>query len=203
MNETLDNRTLSIAGDPFATNSPQTQPPEARLEVTRATSSKVVEQLQELHDNAKLSKYRHFAAAERKLLYHRLCGWGVILIEIAIVLILLDVLAAHPSLTWLKVVAIFAAAIATALSATQNYFDFHKVSVGHRNVANRYLEISKKCKRLLGQREDLHVSPTELWDALKAMDVEYDTLNRDAEAFPTARADYDQALQEARQPSST
>lgn len=193
---------LSIAGDPFATNSPQTVPSEARLDARPAKATKVVEQLQELHDNAKLSKYRHFAAADRKLRYHRLCGWGVILIEIAIVLILLDVLAAHPDLAWLKVIAIFAAALATALSATQNYFDFHKVSIGHRNIANRYLEISKKCKRLLGQHEDLNVGSAELWDALKGLDGEYDTLNRDAEAFPTGTPDYNKALEEAKRTNS-
>jgi hypothetical protein len=115
----------------------------------------------------------------------------------------LDVLASHPDLTWLKVIAIFAAALATALSATQNYFDFHKVSIGHRNIANRYLEISKKCKRLLGQHEDLNVSPAELWNALKALDVEYDTLNRDAEGFPTAKPDYDKAIEEAKRASSS
>jgi hypothetical protein len=199
MNELNENPRTPIAEDSFATNSTQTRVPKENVEVRAANATRVVGQLQELHDNAKLSKYRHFAAAERKLFYHRFCGWGVILIEIAIVLILLDALATHPDLAWLKIIAIFAAALATALSATQNYFDFQRVSVGHRNIANRYLEISIRCKRLLGQREDLDLSLAELWDALRALDVEYDTLNRDAEAFPTAKPDYDKALEEAMQ----
>ena len=190
-------RDVSVSASPAQI---QQQPADALTRLSGSTS--VMGQLQELHDNAKLSKYRHFAAAERKLFYHSVCGWGVILIEIAIVIILLDILAAHPNLAWLKVMAIFGAAFATALSATQHYFDFHKVSSGHRNVANRYLEISKKCKRLIGQTADLGLTTNQLWDALKALDVDYDTLNRDAEAFPTAKSDYERALERLRNQNS-
>lgn len=161
-------------------------------------SERVLEQIEELRKDAKLSKDRHFAAAERKLVYHKLCGWAVLVLEIIIVVILIDVLVSHPELTWLKIIALLAAAVAGSLSATQNFFDFHKVSSGHRDVANRYLEISKRCKRLLGRHADLRISATELWEEFKKIDADYDTLNRESEAFPTAKADYKQALDKSR-----
>lgn len=157
-------------------------------------SAKVIGQIEELRKDAKLSKDRHFAAAERKLAYHKLCGWVVMILEIVIVVILIDVLATHPEMTKLKIMALVAAALAGSLSATQNFFDFQKASSGHRSIANRYLEISKKCKRLLGQHDDLHLDATVLWEEFKRIDGEYDSLNREAEAFATAKSDYKRAL---------
>lgn len=160
--------------------------------------TKVIEQIEELRKDAKLSKDRHFAAAERKLAYHKLCGWVVMILEIFIVVILIDVLVTHPELTWLKIIALLAAALAGSLSATQNFFDFQKTSSGHRSIANRYLEISKRCKRLLGQHDDLQMDAAVLWDEFRKIDAEYDNLNREAEAFATAKADYEQALSKSK-----
>jgi hypothetical protein len=162
-------------------------------------SARVLAQIEELRKDAKLSKDRHFAAAERKLAYHKICGWIVLVLEILIVVILIDVLVTHPEITWLKIIALLAAALVGSLSATQNFFDFQKVSDGHRSIANRYLEISKRCKRLLGQQDDLRMDAAVLWEELRKIDFEYDSLNREAEAFATAKSDYHRALDKSKQ----
>lgn len=164
-------------------------------------SGKVAEQLEELRQDAKLSKDRHFSAASRKLRYHLLYGVPVIIFNIFMATVLVYFLAKSPADQLLNVTAIGVAFAAATLSGIQTFFNFHKTAEGHRSIANRYLEVSHKCKRVLGQFADSQISLTDLWAELYEIEDTYHKINRDAEAFPTSNGDFRRAKERQLMPS--
>lgn len=75
--------------------------------------------IEELRVDAKLGKGKHFAASDRKLLWHRLCGVPVILANLFVGIVLLNLQGqASPAAATASVPAISASAPTTAYDAT-------------------------------------------------------------------------------------
>lgn len=71
--------------------------------------------------------------------------------------------------------------VAASLSAMQTFFNFHKTAEGHSSVGNRYLNISRNCKKLLHKHQDLPFTPENYREKLRQP-----KMNIEAEAFPTS-----------------
>jgi hypothetical protein len=151
-----------------------------------------------LRQRSKLSKDRHFAAAERKGHLHALIGLPAIVINVFMGVVLGNVLQAEKPPQWAPMVAVGLSFVAAALSAILTFFNFAKAAEGHRTVANRYLWISTVCEHLLLENRDQPIAPREIWAKIPELQTLYQKINEDAEALPTIGKD----LQKARKKHS-
>lgn len=141
--------------------------------------------LEELRGDAKLGKNKHFNASERKLKYHFYCGVPVVLINVFIGTVIIFLLSARGDSWWVSLVAAVLAFAAASLSALQTLFNFHKVSEGHRAIGNRYLNVSRRCKKTLQMHQDRAYDIDALWAVVGEIESEYKEINSEAESFPT------------------
>lgn len=152
-----------------------------------------LKQIEELRQDAKSSKNRHFAAAERYGRYHNVCGTLTLLIEIVLFGALLFALVEVPSSLVLRLAVAVASLIVIFLTGFQTKFGFDQQAEQHRNMGNRYLAVVVKCKRLLGRHQDLQSNATELWTELDAIREEYMLINQEAGKWPTSAKDDEEA----------
>ncbi|EKO5201141.1 SLATT domain-containing protein, partial [Vibrio vulnificus] len=82
---------------------------------------------------------------------------------------------------------------AASMSALQTFFNFHKAAEGHSQVGNRYLKISRNCKKLLRKHQDIPFTADKLWEEVEVIQNEYLEINVEAEAFPTSDRDLKRA----------
>lgn len=164
------------------------------------TKDEVLRQIEELRQDAKGSKYRHFAASERYLRYHNICGTVTLLLEIVVAGVLLYALVEIPESKLLRLLVAVVALMVIFLTGFQTRFGFDQRSGRHRTVANRYLATSLKCKRLLGQGTDLGLTPDDLWAAFDSQRDEYMLINQESDECPTSRADDRKALNNLKNP---
>ena len=87
----------------------------------------------------------------------------------------------------------FLALIAALLSGFQTYFNLPQKVESHRRIGNRYLSLMKKCDRLQGYVYDNLISNAEFVSRIEEISIEAEDLNKQAEAFPTSKADYNLA----------
>jgi hypothetical protein len=156
-------------------------------------TSKAMKALEELRQDSKLCKDRHFAAAERKFSYHVWFGVPVVIANVFIGSVLVELLKKPNPETWITVTASLLSFLAASLSGVQTFLNFHKAAEGHRSVANKYLEISRKCKHLLLKQKDDPVPITDLWSKIEEITQAYSEVNITAEAFPTSDSDFKKA----------
>lgn len=155
----------------------------------KSNEMEVIRQIEELRTDARSCKNRHFAAAERNLRYHKVATFVALALELIVTVILFDALREYPTSLWLRQLVAFSSLLAVFLIAIQTKFGLDKHAEGHRNIANRYVEISHKCKRLLGRHHDLALTANELWYEFQNIDSEYNLINRDADKFVPSRSD--------------
>jgi hypothetical protein len=84
---------------------------------------------------------------------------------------------------------VFLGFLAASLGGIQTFFNFQKRSEGHRGIGNRYLHVSRRCKRLLVMHHDLPFDGPALWKEYDEIYADYKQINTEAEAFPTNRRD--------------
>jgi len=155
-----------------------------------------IKALTELHLDAKLSKHRHFAAADRKLRYHYLVGVPAIVVNVFVGTILAFFMkdpAAH-SWPWVPPLSSVFSFAAATLAALQTFFNFHKSAEGHRTAGNRYLEISRRSRGLVARHADVPFPADQLWKEHEKLLAHYLKVCQEAEAFATAPADFQMAL---------
>lgn len=145
--------------------------------------------LDELREDARLCKNRHFAAGDRKQQYHVYCGIPVMVMTIFTGTVLVNALSSDHPPVWATIVATVLAFTSATLSGLQTFFNFHKSAEGHRTVANRYQEIARRCKHCIQQHEDVEVPADSIWAKIEELRNEYSKINTDAEAFPTSAGD--------------
>ena len=145
--------------------------------------------LDELRNDAKLGKNKHFYASERKLKYHYYCGIPVVIINVFIGTVVVAILSEQNQPVWSPAFASILSFIAASLSTLQTLFNFHKIAEGHRSIANRYLHISRKCKLLIKKHQDMPLEADTLWSEVESIQKEYSEINFDSEAFPTTKVD--------------
>jgi hypothetical protein len=156
-------------------------------------SDPAVQALQGLRTRCKLSKDRHFAAAERKSFYQTWVGLPVVLINVFVGTVLVQFMTSdHPPI-WASVIATALAFLAASLSSVQTFFNFAKMAEGHRTVANRYLRTMMQCENLLLRVSADQISQTKVWELIEQFTREYDEVNLEGEAFPTNAWDFKRA----------
>ena len=150
-----------------------------------------IELIDELRTDAKLGKSKHFNASRRKISFHNCIGIPVIVINIFIGTVIVALLSDENKN--LAIISAILAFVAASLSALQTFFNFHKSAEGHSSVGNRYLKISRNCKKLLRKHQDIPFSSDALWAEVEEIQNEYLEINIEAEAFPTTNSDLKKA----------
>ncbi|BBB30214.1 SLATT domain-containing protein [Neptunomonas japonica] len=149
--------------------------------------------LDELRTDAKLGKDKHFNASRRKMKLHNWVGIPVIVINVLIGTVIVSLLSDGTADQWIGISSAVLAFMAASLSALQTFFNFHKAAEGHSSVGNRYLKISRNCKKVLRKHQDIPFSPEDLWKQAEAIQSEYLEINTESEAFPTSDGDLNKA----------
>jgi hypothetical protein len=145
--------------------------------------------IDELRNDARIGKNKHFNASRRKIGKHNWLGIPVVLINVALGTIIVSLLSDGNEKSAVVIVSTIFAYIAASLSALQTFFNYHKAAEGHSSIGNRYLKISRECKALLRKHQDIPYVPEELWKEVKKIQDEYLDINTEAEAFPTSDKD--------------
>ncbi len=129
--------------------------------MTEQSTDGAIELIDELRIDAKLGKGKHFNASRRKISFHNWIGIPVIVINVLIGTVIVSLLSdENKNLAILSAILAF---LAASLSALQTFFNFHKSAEGHSSVGNRYLKISRNCKKLLRKHQDMPFSSDILW----------------------------------------
>jgi len=145
--------------------------------------------VESLRQRAKLSKDRHFAAADRKGVYHTAIGLPAVVINVFLGVVIGNLVQLKEPPAWASATAVGFSFGAACLSAILTFFNFARTAEAHRSVANRYLRVSTDCEHLLLENQDLPTNPAKLWAAVRELHDLYQKINEDAEAFPTSPAD--------------
>lgn len=161
--------------------------------MTEESTNGAIKLIDELRTDAKLGKSKHFNASRRKIGLHNWVGIPVILINVFIGTVIVALLSDGNGNKNLAIFSAILAFGAASLSAMQTFFNFHKAAEGHSSVGNRYLKISRNCKRLLRKHQDIPFTSADLWLEAETIQNEYLEINIEAEAFPTSDKDLNSA----------
>jgi hypothetical protein len=145
--------------------------------------------LKRIKVDALYGKKKHFNAADRNEKNHYRIGVPLVVINILTGSILFYVITDGAS-NWIKYVPLILALMSALLSGFQTYLNLQKKVVGHRRVANKYLAIMKKCDRLQGFIIDKVVSNDDLINRIESIAIDIDSINIEAESYPTSNSDY-------------
>ncbi|MBG1269992.1 SLATT domain-containing protein [Nostoc sp. WHI] len=150
--------------------------------------------LRQISKNARLNKHQHFNAAERNKFYNNIFGSAAILINVILGSVLF-ITASNtlPEIT--KWVSGFMAMIAAVCGGIQTFFNFEKLFEGHRRIANNYLEVQRESEQVLAAFADNLIDLPGLVKQVEIINEKYNTVNSNAEGFPTNDKDYRKAKQ--------
>jgi hypothetical protein len=147
------------------------------------------DKLKRIKVDALYGKKKHFNAADRNERNHYRIGIPLVIINILTGSILFYVITDGAS-NWVKYVPLILALISALLSGFQTYLNLQKKVEGHRRVGNKYLAIMKKCDRLQGYIIDKVVSNDDLVSRIESIAQDIDSINIEAESYPTSNSDY-------------
>lgn len=150
------------------------------------------EKLKRIKVDALYGKKKHFNAADRNERNHYRIGIPLVIINILTGSILFYVINDGAS-NWVKYVPLILALISALLSGFQTYLNLQKKVEGHRRVGNKYLSTMKKCDRLQGYIIDGVISNEVLISRIEIIAQEIDSINVEAESYPTNNSDYELA----------
>jgi len=150
------------------------------------------EKLRRIKVDCLYGKKKHFNAADRKEKYHFSIGIPLVIINIIIGSVLLFYITDNTS-GYLKAIPIVLAFIAAILSGFQTYFNFNQKVEGHKNVANKYLALMKKCDRTQAYLKDEFISHNDLIIRIEDIALEIESVNKEAALFSTSNNDYQKA----------
>ncbi len=152
-------------------------------------------EFEEFVRNAYLSKSRHFHAATRHTAFNSWIGVPAVLINIALGSVLFRFLgeAIPKNASW---IAASLALVAALLTGIQTFFNFSRMSDGHRRIGNRYTSVQKKAELLIAKFKDGLIDLQELSEEFDALFETYKQINLDGENFPTGKRDFHWALGE-------
>jgi hypothetical protein len=156
------------------------------------TTPQTIVFLKQITINSRLNKHQHFHAAERNLFYNNIFGSAAIVINVLLGSVLfLTVSNSLPDIA--KWISGFMAMIAAVCGGIQTFFNFQKLFEGHRRIANNYLEIQRESEQLLAAFADNLIDLDRLLKEVEMINKKYNTINNDAEVFPTGDKDYRKA----------
>jgi hypothetical protein len=155
----------------------------------KQTMNNTTDKLKRIKVDALYGKKKHFNAADRNERNHYRIGIPLVIINILTGSILFYVITDGAS-NWVKYVPLILALISALLSGFQTYLNLQKKVEGHRRVGNKYLAIMKKCDRLQGYIIDKVVSNDDLVSRIESIAQDIDSINIEAESYPTSNSDY-------------
>jgi len=158
---------------------------------TQAPPPEIMKELEELRIDARLGKDKHFSAADRTKYLNMTFGLPVIIINVLLGSVFFTAVFEESFRSTMGPILAF---LAAALGAVHTFFNFHKSMEAHRAVGNRYIEISRRCRALIRGYQDELVTKTAAWEQLNELLANYHALNKEAEAFPPTRRDFQRAL---------
>lgn len=147
------------------------------------------DKLKRIKVDALYGKKKHFNAADRNEKKHFRIGVPLVVINILTGSILFYVITDGAS-NWVKYVPLVLALVAALLSGFQTYLNLQKKVEGHRRVGNKYLSVMKRCDRLQGYIADNVITNEDLINRIEEISIEIDSINVEAESYPTSNADY-------------
>ena len=148
--------------------------------------------LKKIKVDALYGKKKNFNAADRKERTHYWIGIPLIVLNVLTGSVLFYLLTEGVT-NWIKYVPIFLAFVAAILSAFQTYFNFDKKAEGNRRIGNRYLVVMKRCDRAAAFHADKTITDQEFALMIDEIATEMASIDKDAEAFPTKKCDYELA----------
>lgn len=147
------------------------------------------DKLKRIKIDALYGKKKHFNAAERNEKNHYRMGIPLVVINILTGSILFYVIT-DGATNWIKYVPLILALASALLSGLQTFLNLQKKVEGHRRVGNKYLAVVKKCDRIQGYLTDNVISNEELIFRIESIAQETDSINIEAESYPTNNSDY-------------
>ncbi|MBD2437514.1 DUF4231 domain-containing protein [Nostoc sp. FACHB-87] len=148
--------------------------------------------LEQVAKNSRLNKHQHFNAAERNLFYNNIFGSAAIVINVILGSVLFVTVSSNLP-EFAKWASGFMAMIAAVCGGIQTFFNFQKLFEGHRRIANNYLELQRECEQLLAAFSDQLINLEQVVKEVEVINKKYNTINSDAEVFPTGDKDYRKA----------
>lgn len=145
-----------------------------------------------LKRNSQLSAYAHFGAAERMSEIHLWLGVPAALISVGMGSVFVaDLQDKVPDLV--KWIAGVLSLIAALLSTLQTIFNPKEGKSRHRELANSYLAINKRCEIALAAFKDELLDLKELATKIDGLNDEFESINNSAQDFPTNNEDWKRA----------
>jgi hypothetical protein len=77
-------------------------------------------------------------------------------------------------------------------------FNYHKTAEGHRNVANQYTALVRKCSQHILKADDFKLNENSYWEEVSRFTEQYKKINQEAEPFATNSRDFKHALRQER-----
>jgi len=147
------------------------------------------DRLRRIKVDALYGKKKHFNAADRNENNHYWIGVPLVIINILTGSILFYVIT-DGATNWIKYIPLVLALVSALLSGFQTYLNLQKKVEGHRRIGNKYLAVMKKCDRLQGYIADNVILNNDLINRIEELAQETDSINIEAETYPTNSSDY-------------
>lgn len=145
--------------------------------------------IKKIRADATLGKKKHFNAAERKEKYNQRIGLGTAIISFCASSSLAYQLITQTYAKY-EYLSLLAVLIVTVLSWVQIYFNWQKEAYAHRRVANKYLELAKKCTKTLSYIEDGFMTSESMVREVDILSGALSEINKDGGSHPTNNKDY-------------
>lgn len=151
-----------------------------------------IDRIRKIRVNALYGKKKHFNAADRKGRYQGRLDFLVITINLVLGSTFLFLLK-EESAEVIKWVGAALSLVSALCVGYQKAFGFQRVAAGHRNIANRYLQVANNCHNLLSDFQDGLINAVQL--AKKRDDIQalLARIDEDALSFSTSLVDYQKA----------
>lgn len=151
-----------------------------------------VKQLRKIRVDALFGKKKHFNAADRKEKVNNRVGSVIVLLNIFTGSVFCYLIFDNDTDS-AKYIGAFIAFTGALLVAVRDYFNLCPQIDGHRIVANRYLELAKKCDRINAYILDGALSENQIIEKIEELSSEIAEINLDANSYPTNMDDYSKA----------
>jgi len=163
-------------------------------EVVASTTPETLKNFDELTRNCMLGKIRHFSAGDRNGHMHRAFGTAVIVINVFLGSVFFYSVSADLR-QLAKWVGGGFALLSAAIAGFQSFFGFEHNASAHRDVANQYNALGRRCEHIIGQYHDDLIDLKALSEELTSALARYAEINKDATRLHTTERDFKRALQ--------
>lgn len=155
-------------------------------------ATETVRRIKQCRADSNYGKRKHANAASRKSIYESSLNIPCI-IATAIVGSAFFATLSSDFPDWCKWTGGILGVLTAVFTAVKNKLGFSEVVGGHRSMASRYRNCSKRCSNSLALYNDNIIDDAGLAEKLEALSNEYSIISDDAELYPTNASDYSKA----------